>query len=101
MGIIYIGKSNDREKNQRERVVKELAALYKGSGRNICMDNFFTTLPLARHLSSWNLTIVGTLKKNKPYIPKAMAANKNRESYSTIFGFNDKVTPICQKRTKL
>ena len=90
-GLIYTGKTgNEREVNQGERVVKELAVLYRGSGRNICMDNFFTTLPLAKHLLSWNLTIVGTLKKNKPYIPKAMAPSKTREELSTLFAFHEK-----------
>lgn len=92
-GIIYTGKTNNtREKNQGERVVKELALPYRGNGRNICMDNFFTTLPIAKHLLSWNLTIVGTIKKNKPYIPSIMAANKSRAQYSTVFGFHEKVT---------
>ncbi|XP_011859481.1 PREDICTED: piggyBac transposable element-derived protein 4-like isoform X1 [Vollenhovia emeryi] len=77
-GIIYTGKTgNVREKYQGERVVKELAIAYKvGSSRNICMDNYFTTLPLAKHLLSWNLTLVGTLKKNKPYVPSVMAPYK-------------------------
>lgn len=92
-GILYTGKTDGtREKNQGERVVKELAAPYRGSGRNICMDNFFTTLPVAKHLLSWKLTIVGTVKKNKPYIPSVMKANKTREQYSTVFGFHEKVT---------
>jgi len=89
--LIYTGKTgNVHEVNQSERVVKELAVLYKGSGRNICMDNFFTSLPLVKHLLSWNLTIVGTLKKNKPYIPKPMAPSKTREESSTLFGFHEK-----------
>ena len=94
-GNIYTGKSgNIREKAQGERVVKELAVFYKNSGRNICMDNFFTTLPVTKFLLGWNLTVVGTLKKNKPYIPKAMAPSKTRELYSTVFGFHEKIT-IC------
>ncbi|XP_011699423.1 PREDICTED: piggyBac transposable element-derived protein 4-like [Wasmannia auropunctata] len=94
-GIIYAGKTgNIREKNQGERVVKELAAPYKGSGRNITMDNFFTTLPLAKHLLSWQLAIVGTLRKNKPYIPKQMASHKSRPEYSSLFGFHEKVA-LC------
>ncbi|XP_039315547.1 piggyBac transposable element-derived protein 4-like [Solenopsis invicta] len=65
-GIFYIGKQgNTREVNQGERVVKELVAAYKGSGRNITMDRFFTTLPLVKSLLSWKLTIVGTLKKKQ------------------------------------
>nr|XP_022906882.1 uncharacterized protein LOC111418576 [Onthophagus taurus] len=94
-GIIYSGKTgNVREKNQGERVVKELAVPFRGSGRNITMDNYFTTLPLAKHLLSWKLTIVGTLRKNKPYIPKQMAPHKSREEYSTLFGFHEHVT-LC------
>lgn len=94
-GEIYAGKQGStREKNQGNRVVKTLAAKYKGSGRNIYMDNFFTSLPVAEHLLSWQLTITGTLKKNKPYIPQAMLPNKNRAVYSTIFGFKDKVS-LC------
>lgn len=92
-GQIYTGKSGEgREKNVGERVVKDLVAPYKGSGRNITMDNYFTTLPLAKSLLSWNLTIVGTLKKNKAYIPPAMTASKAREELSTVFGFNEKIT---------
>lgn len=40
-GIMFIGKKdNTREKNQGERVVKELAVPYRRSGRNICMHTF-------------------------------------------------------------
>lgn len=58
-GLIYTGKTgNALEVNQGERVVKELVVLYKGSGRNIRIDNFFKSLPLAKHLLTWNLTIL-------------------------------------------
>ena len=52
---LYGKTGHIREKNQGERVVKELAVAYKGSGRNICMDYFFTSLSLAQQLLSWNL----------------------------------------------
>ncbi|KAB0805311.1 hypothetical protein PPYR_02281 [Photinus pyralis] len=65
-GQIYTGKSpKGREQNQGERVVKDLCYRYKNTGRNIVVDNFFTTLPLARLLLSWGLSIVGTLKKKQ------------------------------------
>lgn len=92
-GELYIGKSSeDHKEYTAERVVKSLVAPYKGSGRNITMDSYFTTLSLAKSLLSWNLTIVGTLKENKAYIPPAMAASKTREVSSTVFGFHENVT---------
>lgn len=94
-GQIYTGKSASRgEVNQGERVVKHLAASFKGSGRNITMDNFFTTLSLAQHLLFWNLTIVGTLKRNKKYIPAEMTETKSRAINSLLFGYHENVT-IC------
>jgi hypothetical protein len=52
-GQLYTEKSSaGREKNVGERVVRDLVASYKGSGRNITMDNYFTTLPLAKFLLS-------------------------------------------------
>ena len=76
-GQIYTGKSSaSHEKNVGERVVKDLVPPYKGSSRNITMDSFFSTLPLAKSLLSLGLTIVGTLKKNKTSIPPAMTALK-------------------------
>ena len=94
-GIMYKGKTGgQREKSQGERVVKELVSNYKNRGRNVTMNNFFTTLPLVKLLLSWNLTVVGTLRKNKTYIPRVMAASKKREEHSTIFGFQEKIC-IC------
>jgi len=52
-GQLYTGKSAaGRESNVGERIVKDLTAPYKGSGRNITTDNLFTTLPLAKSLLS-------------------------------------------------
>lgn len=44
-GQIYTGKPIDgpRQVNVGERTVLDLVSLYKGSGRNVTTDNFFTT----------------------------------------------------------
>ena len=84
--------------------MKELAAPFKNSGRDITMDYHFTTLPVAKHLLSWKLTIIGTLRQNKPYISKQMAANKLRPEYSSLFGFHERNVALCSyipKKTKL
>lgn len=62
-GQIYTGLANngERDKNQGERVVKQLCKMNKGSGRQITCDNFITTLELAK------------------FLPKELLPNKRRE----------------------
>ena len=83
------------KERERERVVKELAARFKNSGNNITMDNYLTTLPVAKHLISWTSTITGTLRQDKPHIPKKMAANELRPEYSSLFGFHERNVALC------
>ena len=59
----------------------------ENSGRNITCDNFFTSLSLARKLLEKKLTIVGTIRKNKPELPAKFTVAKNRTAKSTLFGF--------------
>lgn len=94
-GQIYTGKvGNRRDVNQGERVVLDLVEQYKNTGRNITTDNFFTSVSLADTLRKWKLSIVGTLKKNKPYLPAEFKPSPRREVLSSIFGFGEKTT-IC------
>lgn len=70
------------------------------TGRNITTDNFFTSVPLAEHLLEKGLTIVGTLRQNKPDIPAVLKSSWSSEVHSTEFGFNDSMTKISYVRKK-
>lgn len=95
-GMIYKGKEDvQRVGSVGEEIVKDLVAKYRGTGRCVVADNFFTTMDLTKLLMSWDLSYVGTLKKNKPYIPEAMLPNKFRAEHSSIFGFNDQKITMC------
>ena len=63
--MIYLRKQPDKERQQNvgAKVVLDLVGTYKGSGRNVTTDNFFTSLKLAETLRSWNLTLVGTVSR--------------------------------------
>lgn len=80
-GQIYTGKIGEtRDVNQGERIVKDLVAPYKNTGRNVT-GQFFTTLPLVKELITWKLSVVGTLKKNKRYLPNEFKASKLEQFY--------------------
>lgn len=86
---IYTGKpaSGVPEKNQGKRVVLDMT---KGlRGHNITCDNFFTSYDLAQELIKRNLTMVGTVRKNKPELPPALLGTKDRAPLSK-FAFTEK-----------
>lgn len=95
-GIIYSGKpaGGPPQKNLATNIVLKLAETVYDSARNISMDNYFTSLSLAEQLLSKKLTVVGTLRMNKPEIPIQFLANKGREVLSSEFAFKDYTTLV-------
>lgn len=93
---IYVGKARDGTVAKRvgETVVTNLTQSFKGSGRNITMDNFFTSVPLAKTLLRDNLTLVGTVRKNKTEIPVEFMPHKKRNVRSSTFGFDGDLTLV-------
>ena len=92
---LYSGKqSSQPEKNQGERVVRDMVSTIEGSGRNVTMDNFFTSVTLARQLLSKKLSIVGTMRKNKPEIPLEFLASNTRLVHSSVFGHQQQMTLV-------
>ncbi len=91
----YIGRTgNVPERQQGQRVVLELTNMLTGSGRQIYMDNFFTSLELARTLLGRQLTMTGTIRKNKPELPNEMLPNPTRGIQSSQFGFQRNVALV-------
>lgn len=63
--------------------------------QKLVTDNFFTALPLARLLMTLELSIVGTVKRNKPYIPPEMQPSSSRQELSSVFGFSEDNVCLC------
>jgi hypothetical protein len=84
---VYTGKEGDKaETNQGQRVVKDITKPLYGSGRNVTTDNFFTSYELAQFLLTKNLTLLGTVRKNKRELPAALLPSKRPEQQS-LFAF--------------
>ena len=58
------------------------------------MDNFFTSLPMAKNLYSNGLSIIGTLRHNKTEIPPSFLEDKTKELYSSQFAFDRFMTLV-------
>lgn len=99
----YVGRVGDvPERGQGQRVVLQLTDFLTGSGRHIYMDNFFTSLSLARSLLGRQITMTGTIRRNKTELPADMMPDATREQFTSVFGFQDKVTIVSYvpKRNK-
>ncbi|XP_025415575.1 piggyBac transposable element-derived protein 4-like [Sipha flava] len=96
-GKLYTGRQegNERETNQGENVMLQLAKSYSNSGRTIIADNFFTTLEGAKRLTKIGLAFVVTIRSNKRCIPEEMRKHPSRPVLSSRFGFNDNLVSIC------
>ena len=91
---VYTGKDGTTpEKNQGQRVVLDLTRCLHG-GYGITTDNFFTSIPLANELYKNNLTLCGTMRKNKQGIPKIMLPSPKRKEMSSVFAFHNEITMV-------
>lgn len=72
------------------------------TGCNVTMDNWFTSYPVVMQLLEKKITVVGTLKSNKPEIPTEFKTSRGREICSSLFGFQKDCTLVSYvpKRNK-
>lgn len=80
--------------------VEQVIQTVKNSNRNLTLDNWFTTVPLVqRLLHEFKLTVVGTMKRNKPQLP-IEATDKDfqgRGAPTSLFLFHDDMTVVSFK----
>ena len=91
---VYLGKgTNTKGLGLAEYFIMNLAIPIFGSNRNVTMDNWFTFIPVAKKLlqTPYEITIVGTLRKNKPEIPSDMLEVRKENSENAKFCFDDKL----------
>uniref|UniRef100_UPI00358F8AC9 piggyBac transposable element-derived protein 4-like n=1 Tax=Myxine glutinosa TaxID=7769 RepID=UPI00358F8AC9 len=95
-GIAYMGKQSGQEdqKNLGSTIVQKLSGPLRNARCNITMDSFFTSVSLAEAMLEKGLTLVGTLRQNKPDVPSLMKPCKKRQIYSAEFGFKDNITMV-------
>ena len=94
---IYCGQQPEgpfNQSNASDKVVLRLSESIFGSGRNITADNWFTSLKLVKELENKKLSYVGTVRKNKRELPPAFVSAKNRQKYTSLFGYTNNETLV-------
>ena len=67
-------------------LTKTLVVPYAHCNRNVTVDNWFTSMKLAKdQMDKCGMTIMGTLRSNKKYLPAEIVDVKNRSKQSSAF----------------
>ena len=94
---IYAGKQREgpyQLSNSPADVVERISPI-SGSGKNVTVDNWFTSVPLVmKLLKDHNLTLLGTIRKNKKEIPPQLVQTKNKAVNTSIFCFRKEMTMV-------
>ncbi|KAH9645922.1 hypothetical protein HF086_011384 [Spodoptera exigua] len=73
---LYAGKNNEVVNTTPTRVVMSLCEHILGCGHTLATDNWYTSLELANELLDKDTHLVGTLRKNRRGLPKAVVDSK-------------------------
>ena len=65
------------------RLIDKVAEKQDMQGRNISMDNLYTSIPPCQQLLDRGMTLVGTMRHNRVGLPKEVKSLEGRETFST------------------
>lgn len=96
-GIPYLGKTaHPSTEPISEYFFRQVTAPIHGTNRTITCDNWFTSVLLIQKMldDPYNMTITGTIRKNKQEIPVAMKVAA-KDFPSSKFCHTDKLSLVC------
>ena len=90
-GDPYLGRNGQkREINIGRNTAIALALPYFGSGRNLTVDNIFMDMELSAHLLAKNMTLFGTVRRNKRFLPQEFQTGQGLKKGDAILAFKRK-----------
>ena len=96
LGIPYLGQppGQERHTNLGRNIATELATPYFKSGRNVTWDNYFIDMVLAETLLKNGLTMVGTVRGNKRFLPNSFRSGRQLALYDSESAYNENATVL-------
>ncbi|XP_070183498.1 piggyBac transposable element-derived protein 4-like [Littorina saxatilis] len=102
LGIPYLGRpaGQERQVNLGRNIALELAQPFFKTGRNITLDNFFTDMVLAENLLKNGLTMVGTVRSNKRFLPEPFKTKNRLPLHTSEFAYQQDKTLVYYQGKK-
>ena len=90
--IVYVGKDNTtlepnlvKNLGSSRAVVAKLMSKLQGKGYHLYIDNWYSSVPLAKYLSQRRTGVCGTIRKNRQGLPKRLTSYKKLKKGEFIF----------------
>ncbi|XP_030762213.1 uncharacterized protein LOC115887030 [Sitophilus oryzae] len=101
--IPYVGKvTTEIDEPVPTYYVRKLSESIHGTNRNITVDNWFSSVDLFnKMLTEYNLTMIGTLRKNKREIPSSFLNGKDVGPSKFAFDNNKTLVSFVPKKGKI
>lgn len=101
--IPYVGKvATENGEPVPSYYVRKLTETIHGTGRNITVDNWFSSVQLFdTMLNQYNLTMLGTVRKNKREIPPSFLVGKDPGVSRFAFDENKTLVSFTPKKNKV
>ncbi|KAK7103038.1 hypothetical protein V1264_021168 [Littorina saxatilis] len=95
-GIPYLGRpiGQDRQVNLGRNTALQLAQPFFKSGHNVTCDNYFTDFSLAEGCLKNGLTVVGTVRTNKRFLPEPFKSKKGLPLHGNEFAYGTTATLV-------
>ena len=92
----YLGRplGQERQVNLGRNMAIKLSEPFFRTGRNITTDNFFTDIELADTLHKNGLTLVGTVRGNKRFLPEQFKQKRSQVLHGSTFVFQENTTLV-------
>ncbi|XP_039618136.1 piggyBac transposable element-derived protein 4-like [Polypterus senegalus] len=80
------------EKKQSQRIILDMTRDLRG--HNVTCDNVFVSCELGQELLKKQVTLVGTMRRNKQELPAALTLTRHRKVFSSVFAFTPTTTVV-------
>ena len=87
-----------KEERVSDHVDMKLAEPYLKKGRNITIDNYFTSTKLANLLKSKNTSLLGTLNKVRREVSNKIKSMRNKQYATNLYKSGDMLLTVYQEK---
>ena len=101
-GFPFVGRDETRSRDERvsDQVVMRLVKPYLNKGRNVTINNYFTSINLVTELQKYKTSLLGTVNRIREDVPAVVEHMKEPLYSTTLYKSGDVTMTVYQGKIK-